>query len=643
MGPHQAQIIINLKPMSGFKKTGPGYRMVSTSDVLQKIKGQIGAKELSGASIEYILQESVFQSAFQAGAPVVIEIKGRELSVLRRITADVEAGLRTIPGIYSIRDTRVAPAPEVKVNVFKDKAATYSLSTSDIALTAQTAIKGYIATKFKKEGEEVDIRVQIKKLDRDNMAKVRQLQINSPLGLDVPLSELAYLSIGRGPSEIKRQDQERVIAVSASIFQKSFKEVADKVIGMLSKINIPSAYSAKLTGEREQIQESFRSLQMALFLSVLLVYMIMASQFESLWQPFVILFTVPLSIIGVIIILLLTNTPLSIMVILGVIILGGVVVNNGIVLIDYTNILRSKGMNACDAVITSSRRRLRPIIMTALTTILGLVPLALALNKGAQLQQPMAIAVIGGLAVSTFLSLIVIPVIYLSFDDMISFIKKKRHKPGDDEGYLPASPDIGPDITPGLMGHRTKASEGPAGPAPVSGPPVLQENMEGPDDSKTAGDKDKGLPETEGESKKPVKIQYEDDIVDDGTPKKRVIKEDEITPPIILPYKPEDALDPGPLLLPGLPVDMPPVQEGPRSEDDTSIGGKRQTNFSERKKELIGYLKENKKITRKEYSDKFNISIPTAARDLKDLLRSGILVARGPAAVGRYYILSNDV
>jgi hydrophobic/amphiphilic exporter-1 (mainly G- bacteria), HAE1 family len=586
MGSHQAQIIVNLKPEAGFRKAGPGYRLMPTADILQKIKDQIGPQDLSGASIEYILQESVFQSAFQAGAPVVIEIKGRELNILSKITAEVEEELKKIPGIYSIRNTLVAPAPEVKVSVFKDKAATYNLSTSDISLAAQTAIKGYIATKLKREGEEIDIRVQLRQADRDNMAKVRQLRINSPLGIDVPLSELAYLSIGRGPSEIKRQDQERMIAVSASIFQRSFKEVADTITTALSTLKMQSAYSAQLTGEREQIQESFKSLQMALILSILLVYMIMASQFESLWQPFVILFTIPLSIIGVIIILLLTNTPLSVMVILGVIVLGGVVVNNGIVLIDYTNILRSQGMSAYDAVITSSRRRLRPIIMTALTTILGLVPLAFALNEGAELQQPMAIAVIGGLAVSTFLSLIIIPTIYLGLDNIIVLMKKNKNRPegGEDE----QGPDLPPDDT---------------GPAPEELPPAQPEQQEALE-----------VP------KEPLKIQYEDDIIEKPIPEKKEIKEDEITPPIILPYEPE-----------------PPGTNfaGTGSAYKFVTGSSRQ-------KELIDYLKNNNQITRKEYADKFNISVPTAARDLKNLLKAGIIISKGPAAVGRYYVLDDN-
>ncbi len=573
MGSNQAQIIVSLKPKARFGRRGEGFRVASTSDILQKIKNQLGPEDLTGANVEYILQESVFKSAFQTDAPVVIDIKGHELSKLRGITNDIEERLSKIPGIYSIRDTLIAPAPEVKINIFKDKAATFNLAVSDIALTAQTAIKGFVATKFKREGEEIDIRVRLQKSDRDNMARVRRLQLHSPLGIDVPLAELAYFSTGKGPSEIKRQDQERVVVVTASILNRSFKDASGAIVSMLKKLKLKSGFSAELTGEREQIQESFSSLRMALILSILLVFMIMASQFESLWQPFVILFTIPLSIIGVILILLFTGTPLSVMVILGVIILGGIVVNNGIVLIDYTNILRKQGLSAYDAVITASRRRLRPIIMTALTTILGLVPLALALNDGAQLQQPMAIAVIGGLAVSTFLSLIIIPTIYLGLEDLIQFLKDRLRgsnvKTQDKEKLLAPIPDVAP--------------------APIKPMPVITEAKEQEDTNRTIAERE-------------ITIEYEDDL---GKPKER-------------PAKPDDRMQ-GKI----------PLSTWKR--------------LTPRHKELIIYLRKNNKITRKKYSDQFGISVPTAARDIKLLLDKGIIIAKGPAAIGRYYMLDEEI
>ena len=656
MGSNQAQIIVNLKPKEQFGRSGEDFRVVSASDVLQKIKKQLGPEDLAGASIEYILQESVFKSAFQADAPVVIDVKGQDLRKLGRIAKDVEARLDKIPGIYSIRDTIIAPSPEVKVNVFKDKAAIFNLAVSDIALIAQTAIKGFVTTKFKREGEEIDVRVRLQKSDRDNKARVRRLQIHSPLGIDVPLAELAYFSTGKGPSEIKRQDQERVVVVTASILNRSFNDVSADIVSMLKKVKLEHGYSAELTGEREQIQESFSSLQMALILSILLVFMIMASQFESLWQPFVILFTIPLSIIGVILILLLTHTPLSVMVILGVIVLGGIVVNNGIVLIDYTNILRKQGLSASDAVLIASRRRLRPIIMTALTTILGLVPLALALNEGAQLQQPMAIAVIGGLAVSTFLSLIIIPTLYLGLEDIIRFLKNKLRK--DKPGSLDYE-------------DRIKPLQKAAGTTPNSGIDKIMPGYLKNDVKASAAEPTHDIVE------KPAAIEYEDDL---GKPKERTI-EPKRSPNegryVDLPKleKPQKAIE-----LPQLPEDKKagnvPGQDTTRLDKSLRNKGSGSIEPADKKKDkepledtllkisdtykgqippiiwkklsrrhkgLIVYLREHNRITRKEYSDKFSVSVPTAARDLKLLLGKGIIIAKGPAAIGRYYILNEEM
>ncbi|MFC1807853.1 efflux RND transporter permease subunit, partial [Candidatus Omnitrophota bacterium] len=623
-GPHQGQIIVNLNPVGRWGSGGAGFRILPTSVVLNKLKNLIRPEDLSNAHVEYVLQDSVFQSAFQTSAPIVIEIKGQDLSKLREITSDVESRLKSIPGLYSIRDTFIDPAPEVKISVFKDKAATYNLSVSDIAVSAQTAVKGFLASKFKREGEEIDIRVRLREEDRNNMAKVRRLELHSKLGINVPLAEVAYFTIGKGPSEIKRLDQERIVVVTANIFKQSFNVMANAVTAMLGKIEIPLGYSAQLTGEREQIEESFRSLRMALILSIILVFMIMASQFESLWQPFVILFTIPLSVIGVIAILLLTNTPLSVMVILGVIILGGIVVNNGIVLIDYTNILRRGGMSSQEAVVVASRRRLRPIVMTALTTILGLVPLALALNEGAELQQPMAIAVIGGLAVSTFLSLIVIPTIYLGLENMLTYIQAnvfrfKKREPSEsvedevllEETVLEEPEEAEPEKTDAendATGKIEYVVEPPVKPAEVKSEPQ-------PEQQKPLSDqplKDNLRKEVEG-----WRLTTEPDITDE---------EDK-----------EDIIDTA--------EDI--AEESPRKEEKIQKPDKKKKitpdilkTLSLRHLKLVRYLRSKKRITRTRYANKFKISVPTAARDLKQLVEMDILVAKGPSAVGRYYELN---
>ncbi len=418
MGPHQAQFMVNLNK----------ERERSTADVVQEVKNKMDKQDTGPARFEYMVQDSALQvSAFSGGAPVVIEIKGKDLALMKKLTKDVEALINDVPGIFGVKNSMVEEAPETKVYVQRDKAALYNLSVDDISRTAKIAIKGTADTKFKEPGQdEVDIRVRLRSEDRKTVGDLRQLLIHSPLDVDVPLNELAYIGIGVGPSEIKRKDRQRFVMVTANIYKRGLTEVVKEVQERLKTLALPEGYYVALGGESEQMQESFNSLAFALSLAILLVYMIMASQFESLIQPFIIMFTVPLSLIGVMSILFLSNTPLSIVAIIGMIMLIGIVVSNGIILIDYTNILRERGASALDAVVQASRTRLRPILMTALSTIIALVPLALAIGEGAALMAPLAITVIGGLTSSTFLTVIVIPAIYLIVDEMM--VKLKRMK-----------------------------------------------------------------------------------------------------------------------------------------------------------------------------------------------------------------------
>ncbi len=416
--PSQAQIAVSLNPK----------RKVTTDEFIQKLKAELESIDMEDADISYVLSQSVIFSAFQEGsAPIVVEIKGQNFENLDSMAKSVIGEIGGIKGVYNIKSTMKEPAPETKIVVNKDKAALYGLSVYDIAQTAQVAIDGWVATKFKEEGKEYDVRVRLKQADRKNFADIRQLKVISSNGTEVPLDEITRLQIGRGPSEIQRIDKERTVLVYASIFKRNADEVMKEVNEVINKINIPSGYPRpKLAGEQEQMKESFSSLIFALILSVLLIYMIMAAQFESLWQPFLIMFTVPLSVIGVAIALLITGTTVNIISILGFIILGGIVVDNGIVLIDCVNTLRNEGKSIYDAVVEASATRLRPILMTALTTILGLLPLALGIGEGAELQSPLAVTVMGGLLVCTFLTLIVIPAIYLVSEEFFTRLREKK-------------------------------------------------------------------------------------------------------------------------------------------------------------------------------------------------------------------------
>jgi HAE1 family hydrophobic/amphiphilic exporter-1 len=412
LAPHQGQVVVGLK----------NRRRNSTEDVIQILKDKLESQNLGSAELEFVLQESVLESALQQGAPIVLEVKGNDINKLKEIVRLVKQGVKDIRGIYGMRDSSSLPSPETKVRVQKDKAAFYGLSVSDVAFAAQTAIEGRVASKFKEAGEEIDIKVRLRNEDRKDLNKVRRLILKTPTDMNMPISEVAYIVKGKGPTEIQHQDQQRVIFVSAYIYKRSLNSVVKDINRAISKINIPANYSITVAGENLKMRESFASLRFALILSTVLIYMIMASQFESFLQPFIIMFTIPLSVIGISLAILLTNTGVSIMVMLGAIILGGIVVNNGIVLLDYVNELKKEGKNDYDAVVEASDVRFRPIMMTAATTVLGVLPLAMT----SPLQAPMAVAIMGGLTVSTFLSLIVIPAIFLT---LVDFQKKWAKTP----------------------------------------------------------------------------------------------------------------------------------------------------------------------------------------------------------------------
>lgn len=407
IGSHQAQIIVNLLP----KRKRP------TDDVVQGIRHDLEAlglrKSLRNARISYFLYESAFVVGGEESSPIMIDVKGNSLVTLKAIAEDLKSRMSKMRGVYDITDSFPESSPETKIFVDKDKASYYRLSVTDLATAAHLSIKGITSTVFKEEGREIPIRVVLRHEDRNLVSKLPFILMHSPLNIDVPLNDFVTFTVGKGPSEIKRIGQERTVQVYAKVFGRSLKEATEEIDTMISRdAKVPDGYSAEIAGASLEMQESFASLRMALILSVILVYMIMAAQFESYFQPFIIMFCMPLALIGVSAALFVTHTPISVVVLLGVILLGGIVVNNGIILIDFTNQMVAEGMSVGEAAIKASSVRLRPILMTAFSSCLGLLPLAVAQDEGSKLQGPMAVAVMGGLMVATFLTLVVIPAIY---------------------------------------------------------------------------------------------------------------------------------------------------------------------------------------------------------------------------------------
>ncbi len=416
LGANQSELIVSLKK----------NRKLKSADVVQIVKNKTSDIDLEGAKIEYMLQENALASGMGAQAPVTIEIRGNALQTLRDLTVEVERKLGRIEGIYGVKTNLAEPSPETKVYIDKDKSSMYGLSVTDIAQTALAGLKGIIASKYKEKGREYDIFVRLRKSDRNDFEKLGRLSIHSPMGMNIPLSSVANFGRGKGPSEIRRANQERVVSVYANIYKRSSKDVFGDVNSMLDNMNVPKGYVVKITGATEEMKASFESMRNAIIASFLLVYMVMAALFESLWQPFIIMLTIPLSIIGVSAALLITRSSVSAYVLMGIGILSGIVVDNAIVLVDCINLFRTKGMALKEAVINASKVRVRPILMTALSTILGLLPMAFLGGEGAELRAPMAITVMGGLFVATFLTLAVIPSIYIGFVEIAEKIFKRK-------------------------------------------------------------------------------------------------------------------------------------------------------------------------------------------------------------------------
>ncbi|MFW6134425.1 MAG: efflux RND transporter permease subunit [Elusimicrobiota bacterium] len=417
-GPHQAEIMVKLEE-----------KAESTNKVIKKIKNDVERLNLAG-EIEYITQQGIFGGKLSEEAPISIDIKGEEMDELVNISNKIEGKLGSLSNVYGIKNSFKGNRPELKIDINKDRASLYGISTKDVTLTAQTAIKGFIATELKEEEEETEIRVSLEDKDRKDYSRIGEIIVHSPLGFDVKLSQLATFKEEMSSSEITRKEGQRTITVTANYLgnklSKALSEI-NKYIEELGKKH--SDYFIVIGGEKEKMKESFGSLYFVIGLSILFVYMIMASQFESLWQPFIIIFTVPLSVIGVALFLFFTGATLNVVVLLGIIMLGGIVVNNGIVLISYFNIFEKRHYTDLKSmVVRASATRLRPVLMTALTTVLGLVPMAVSGGQGSELRAPLAITVIGGLLISTFLTLFVIPSIYLEGRKFIEKFNPDRIK-----------------------------------------------------------------------------------------------------------------------------------------------------------------------------------------------------------------------
>jgi len=345
-------------------------------------------------------------------AEIGLQVKGKDLDRLKAIAADLTARLSRIPGVADISTNIGEGKPEFKVTVDKEALKKYpGLSPSTIGNFLVSAVRGRVATQFRELEKKYDILVRLDEASRENIEAL--LGETLPFeGRAVPLRDLVSYEIVRGPREIRRENQQREVLVSANLRGRKLSQVTPAIDRAIAGLRLPSDYRVAWSGEREEMGRSFRSLVLALLLAALLTYMIMAAQFESLVHPFIVMATLPMGAAGAIIALLLTGGTYNVISIIGLVVLVGIVVDNATVKIDYTNQLRRGGMPLREAVEEGSHVRLRPILMSTGSTLIGLIPMALALERGGELMQPLAIVVIGGLTFSTFMTLILIPILY---------------------------------------------------------------------------------------------------------------------------------------------------------------------------------------------------------------------------------------
>ncbi|WP_027364706.1 efflux RND transporter permease subunit [Desulfotruncus alcoholivorax] len=408
-----------------FELAKKGERNRSSEAVAEEIRGMV--KGMPGADIT-VSATGPASEGQGTGSPIQIDIKGDDLNTLKRLSNEVADIVKQVPGTTQVTTSLAEGLPEIQVRVDREKAAQYGLGAAEVASTLRTAIEGSVATQYRTGEDEIDIRVQLANAASARPADLKNLNVTSQTGLSVPLGTVADFDEQEGPSTINREDQSRYVSITGDLSGRDLNSVTKDIRAKLDKLPLPPGYTFEFGGQNEEMMKAFGNLGLALILAVILVYLVMVAQFESLLYPFIIMFSVPVTVIGVIFSLLLTGRSFSVPAFIGVILLAGIVVKNAIVLVDYVNVLRGRGMERDEAILKAGPTRLRPILMTALTAILAMLPMAMGIGEGSESQAPMATVVVGGLLFSTLITLLLVPVVYTILDDLGKKLKLKRNK-----------------------------------------------------------------------------------------------------------------------------------------------------------------------------------------------------------------------
>lgn len=392
-------------------------RLKSIAEISEEISYNL--RDFAGAKI--IVNGESRVMGFSIGYDEIdIRVSGEDTEILKRISDDLMVILKRIEGIEEPTSTIDEEIEEALIKIDRDRALLYGLTPAQIGQAIRIGISGIITTRYEYRGSDIDVVVYTLGKEPENLQDIENIQVQSPRGVSIPLMELAEIELERSAPNIIRNDQKKTVSITANLKGRSINKVTIDIDKAFSEYDFSSGYSYNYAGQQKDFIESFDALFDALILSVIIVYMLLAAQFESLLHPFTILMTIPLALTGALLALLITGNTLSIPAFIGMIILVGIVVDNAIVLVDSINKCREEGMCPRDAIIKAGPLRMRPILMTTLTTVLGMLPMAISIKEGSEIQIPLAIVIIGGLTVSTLITLIVIPSFYIAFENMVA-------------------------------------------------------------------------------------------------------------------------------------------------------------------------------------------------------------------------------
>jgi HAE1 family hydrophobic/amphiphilic exporter-1 len=425
---HRGQIRIILKPRAERTRSSDQISQ-SLRRELAGLPGVVVRANPAGGNFQINRLLGGGNNGNQQGSRLSLEIRGHDLDDARRIAQDVRSMMEQTPGIADVNIGREEGRPELSVRVDRPKAALLGLTVSGVATTIQTNVAGTTAAQFRERGNEYPIIVQLRQADREEVGDVGDVLLSTQNGQVVPAKNVLAVTRDSGPVQIQRKNMERITNVNAEI-EVPLSDAVKAVQDRLGQVRVPPDFAVGFGPELEEQAKSFRQLQLVLILAVLLVYAVMASQYESLRDPFIIMFSVPVAAIGVVGSLIVTGTSFSLQAYIGIIMLAGIVVSNAILLVDYINTLRRRdGMPLREAVEIGGRTRLRPVLMTSIATMLGLVPMAIGIGEGGELQAPLARVVIGGLLTSTMVTLVLVPAVYTLFEEGWSglFRRSKAH------------------------------------------------------------------------------------------------------------------------------------------------------------------------------------------------------------------------